>query len=122
MKKNVRTAKKVVKPVPEKDSKSLKNEPEKGVDTPSVEETPDMPELNIVGIEPQYQRLLTSKGFIDAFWEMLSYYCSHELAYDAVERQYEAQFGKKKYSSFDSFRICRDKFISKRNEVKNTDK
>jgi hypothetical protein len=101
----------------------MKKTPQKGrppkkiletpVDLTIIEEKPPIPEENIVGLEPQFQRLLTSKGFIDAFWEMLSYYCNHEEAYEAVERQYEAQFGKRKYASFESFRICRDKFLNK---------
>lgn len=65
-------------------------------------------------VEPHLKRLLTQQGFIEAFWEFLSYYQNHEQAYEAVERQYEGEFGQRKYNNFDSFRKCRDKFLQKK--------
>lgn len=69
-------------------------------------------------VEPHLQRLLEPEGFIECFYEMLSYYQKQEDAYEAVERQHEAEFGKRKYSSFESFRICRDKRINKKKNEK----
>jgi len=49
------------------------------------------------------------KEFLQQFWRMLAYYDTHEEAYEAVERQYENQHGKRKYKNYNSFRTVRDK-------------
>ena len=42
--------------------------------------------------------------FVQQFHRMLAYYDTNVDAYEAVERQYEKQHGKRKYSNYDSFR------------------
>lgn len=47
--------------------------------------------------------------FVQHFYRMLAYYDTYEEAYEAVERHYEKQHGKRKYSSYNSFRTVRDR-------------
>jgi len=63
-------------------------------------------------LEPQFARLINTKGFIDCFWEMLSEFKTQEAAYEAVEEIHKSIFGKSKYKNFDSFRITMYKFLT----------
>jgi hypothetical protein len=62
-------------------------------------------------LEPQFQRLLTIKGFTEAFWEQMSNFQRGEDAYDFVNRQYKEIFGKPKYNSYESFIVCRNRYL-----------
>ena len=64
-------------------------------------------------IEPHIQRLLTTEGFINAFWAMCSDYNTHMEAYEAVERLYERNFGKRRYASFESFWQVKKRYLDR---------
>ena len=57
--------------------------------------------------------LLSPDGFRDRF----HYYCRHEKtnikAYEKVETEYETHYGKRKYSSYDSFRVVMSRKLKK---------
>lgn len=65
-------------------------------------------------LEKHLQRLLTTEGFIEAFWENCADHATQEQAFDAVNRQFKNVFGKDKYKNFESFRQCRDRFIKEK--------
>lgn len=62
-------------------------------------------------MEKHINRLLTIEGFMQAFYEFLPDCKNQEDAYEALERQYYANFGKRKYKTFESFRQCRDRIL-----------
>lgn len=68
-------------------------------------------------IERQYLELLTVEGFIKRYWEMLPDYGNCISAYEAVERQYDWAFGKRKYSDYETFRVTLSRFNSKKNNT-----
>lgn len=51
----------------------------------------------------------STEGFEKRFFENMVFYITQEAAYEATERQYEFVVGKRKYSSFNSFRTLRDR-------------
>tara|TARA_R110002167_G_scaffold59643_1_gene169146 strand:- start:91 stop:297 length:207 start_codon:yes stop_codon:yes gene_type:complete len=59
--------------------------------------------------------LLSPRGFEERF----HYHCKNERtyikAYEEAEREYEDHFGKRRYSSYDSFRVVMNRKIKKRN-------
>ncbi|MBN2744510.1 MAG: hypothetical protein JXR39_11515 [Marinilabiliaceae bacterium] len=59
--------------------------------------------------EPHLTRLSTPEGFTERFWLMCQEYPTYSEAYEATERQHTAHFGKRKYSSYNSFRTVRDR-------------
>jgi hypothetical protein len=66
-------------------------------------------------IEKHIQRLITTEGFIEAFWEMCCEYPGkQEKAYEAVEQMHYEAFGKNKYANFESFRKTRDQWIKRK--------
>ena len=65
-------------------------------------------------IDPYILELLNFEGFLKVFYRYCAHYSTQELAYDAVERLYEANFGKRKYANFESFRQIRNRFLKKR--------
>jgi uncharacterized protein YktA (UPF0223 family) len=70
-------------------------------------------------IEEHYLKLMTVKGFIERYWEFIGIYPSHEEAYNAVEKQYEMAFGKRKYSDYTSFRVVKSNYMKKiRDQIK----
>lgn len=67
-------------------------------------------------IEPYPEHIMklnTQDGFDTWFWEMVNEYRTHEMAYEAVERNHTAYFGTRKYENFDSYRKCRDRRLKK---------
>jgi len=63
-------------------------------------------------LEKHLQRLITTEGFIQAFWEMSSEYPgSQEKAYNAVEEMYQDNFGTRKYSGLESFRSVMYRYL-----------
>ena len=66
-------------------------------------------------IEQSALVLLTVEGFIARYYEVLPEWGNNVSAYNAVERQYEWYFGKRKYSDYESFRITLSRFITKKN-------
>lgn len=56
------------------------------------------------------RRLLTREGFIERYYSNCAYATSQE-AYEATERQHEALTGRRKYKSWESFKVIKNKFI-----------
>ena len=57
--------------------------------------------------------LLSPEGFEERF----HHYCRHEKtnvkAYEAVEKEYEHHYGKRRYASYDSFRVVMNRKLKK---------
>tara|TARA_R110000823_G_scaffold121565_1_gene246644 strand:- start:1775 stop:1972 length:198 start_codon:yes stop_codon:yes gene_type:complete len=57
--------------------------------------------------------LLSPSGFIERF----HYYCRYEKtnikAYEQVEKEFESYYGKRRYSSYDSFRVVMSRRLNK---------
>ncbi len=77
--------------------------------------TPPTPATTLA---PQIQALITTKGFIEYFWQMSLEYTTQIEAYDATERAHQTHFGSRKYASFESFRINRDRYLRKSRKQK----
>jgi hypothetical protein len=56
-------------------------------------------------IERHYLELLEVEGFIKRYFDMLPDYNTCIETYEAVERQYEQAFHKRKYSDYDTFKV-----------------
>lgn len=60
-------------------------------------------------IDLEILALLSPAGFEKRF----HYYCkeapSYEQAYEKTEKEYEQNFGKRRYSSYDSFRVTKNR-------------
>ena len=61
--------------------------------------------------------LLTPEGFDERFWDNASKYKTYKKADEKLEDEYKTYFGKRKYSDYNSFRVCRDRRIKKGNNV-----
>ena len=60
-------------------------------------------------LESHILELNTPEGFDRRYYEMCQLYPNNSLAYEAVERQYESYFGKRKYSNYESYRKTKNK-------------
>jgi len=58
------------------------------------------------------------KGFCILFDRMCGAYPNSPSirAYEAAERNYISKFGKRKYSSYESFKQCRNRYLRERNK------
>ena len=54
-------------------------------------------------------KLLTFEGFLQMFHDMMACYQTYKEAYEATERMHKNYFGKRKYSSYYSFKSYRSK-------------
>ena len=63
--------------------------------------------------DPYMLELMTVEGFIKRYQEFCVSYPTYQQAYEAVERQYRAAFGKSKYSDYDTFRVILSRFNRK---------
>ena len=61
--------------------------------------------------------LLRADGFIQRFWEKTKIHKTYKSAYEELEDEYEGYFGERRYSDYNSFRICRDRKIKKKIEA-----
>ena len=59
--------------------------------------------------------LLSPEGFSKRFWEKSKEYKTYKEAYEKLEQDFEKHFGKRRYSDYDSFRVCRDRKLKKWN-------
>jgi hypothetical protein len=59
--------------------------------------------------------LLRADGFVQKFWEKTKTHTTYKAAYEELEKEYEELFGVRRYSDYNSFRICRDRKTKKRN-------
>jgi hypothetical protein len=55
-------------------------------------------------IDPYVQKLLDQDGFIERYWDFVVMYPTCRQAYEAVERQYELNFGRRKYADYGVFK------------------
>ncbi len=64
-------------------------------------------------------RLVTDKGFIEAFWARLRERrlkepsVSQEAVFEELNEEYRSVFGEDRFPSFDAFRKCRERNYSK---------
>tara|TARA_B100000927_G_C16319232_1_gene410678 strand:- start:131 stop:334 length:204 start_codon:yes stop_codon:yes gene_type:complete len=59
--------------------------------------------------------LLNPDGFDKRFWKNTTKYKTYKEAYEKLEEEYELHFGKRRYSDYNSFRVCRNRRIKKCN-------
>jgi hypothetical protein len=67
-------------------------------------------------IDMKILALLSPEGFDKRFWEIASKEKTYIQAYEELEKEYELHFGRRRYSDYNSFRICRNKRIRKANK------
>jgi len=53
--------------------------------------------------------LISADGFVREFWKRTKRHKTLIAAYEELETEYETTFGKRRYSDYNSFRICRDR-------------
>ena len=58
--------------------------------------------------------LISADGFVREFWHRTKKHKKLIDAYEELEEEFETNFGKRRYSDYDSFRVCRDRKIKKR--------
>tara|TARA_R100001509_G_scaffold73068_1_gene40780 strand:+ start:2556 stop:2753 length:198 start_codon:yes stop_codon:yes gene_type:complete len=64
-------------------------------------------------IDKEILILLRADGFVQKFWEKTKNHKTYKAAYEELEKEYEELFGERRYSDYNSFRICRDRKIKK---------
>jgi hypothetical protein len=57
----------------------------------------------------KFKILYSIDGFITEFWRKASTSNTYEEAYEKLEREYIELFGERRYASYDSFRVIRDR-------------
>ena len=57
--------------------------------------------------------LISAEGFVREFWKRTKNHKTMVAAYEELEMEYQEIFGKRRYSDYDSFRVCRDRKIKK---------
>ena len=53
--------------------------------------------------------IYSASGFVSEFWDRSKNYKTLKSAYESVEQEHIELFGKRKYSDYNSFRVCRDR-------------
>ena len=53
--------------------------------------------------------LINADGFVKEFWKRTKSHKTLIAAYEELETEYQQTFGKRRYSDYNSFRICRDR-------------
>jgi hypothetical protein len=53
--------------------------------------------------------ILSPQGFVKEFWNKTKHHKTFISAYEELEKEYIELVGKRKYSDYNSFRICRDR-------------
>ena len=53
--------------------------------------------------------IYSADGFVREFWEQSKNFKTYKETYEAVEKKHIDLFGKRKYSDYNSFRVCRDR-------------
>ena len=56
--------------------------------------------------------LLSVKGFIDFFYDMLPKFDNHIAAYEATERVYEQHYGVRRYSDYSTFTVAKSRYFN----------
>ena len=60
-------------------------------------------------IKPEILALLSPSGFEKRFHKNTQISITYKLAYELTEQEYKQNFGKRKYSSYDSFRVTKNR-------------
>ena len=68
-----------------------------------------------MGIEIEILALLSASGFERKFHKNCKLSKTYEDAYELTEEEYEKHFGKRRYASYDSFRVTKNR--KNRNKV-----
>ena len=55
------------------------------------------------------RQLSTPDGFTARYYSLLAHCDSNAAAYEAVENEHKWLFGRRRYSSFDSFRVVKNR-------------
>jgi len=63
----------------------------------------------MIKIELEILALLSPSGFENKFHKYCKSSKTYEQAYERVEKEYEQTFGKRRYSSYDSFRVTKNR-------------
>lgn len=66
-------------------------------------------------ISIQILALLSPRGFEERFHKLCKLHKTYVRAYEETEREYESHFGKRRYASYDSFRVVMNRKNKKRN-------
>jgi hypothetical protein len=56
-------------------------------------------------------RIYSATGFVREFWEKVKEHKTLKSAYESLEKEHIEIFGKRKYSDYNSFRVCRDRKV-----------
>ena len=56
-------------------------------------------------------RIYSANGFVREFWLKVKNHKTLKSAYESLEQDHIEFFGKRKYSDYNSFRVCRDRKI-----------
>lgn len=56
-------------------------------------------------------RIYSATGFVREFWDKVKDHKTLKSAYESVEKEHVEIFGKRKYSDYNSFRVCRDRKV-----------
>ena len=56
-------------------------------------------------------RIYSATGFVNEFWEKVKEHKTLKSAYESLEKEHIEIFGKRKYSDYNSFRVCRDRKV-----------
>lgn len=67
-------------------------------------------------IEKHYLELMTVDGFISRYWQMIGDYPTCIETYEAVERQHEFAFHKRKYSDYQTFAVTLTRWNKKKKD------
>ncbi len=57
--------------------------------------------------------LISADGFVREFWKRAKEHKTLIQAYENLEKDYKETFGKRRYSDYNSFRVCRDRKTKK---------
>ena len=68
-----------------------------------------------MAIELEILALLSSNGFESRFHKNCKLSKTYEDAYELTEKEYESHFGNRRYASYDSFRVTKNR--KNRNKV-----
>jgi len=53
--------------------------------------------------------IYSADGFVEEFWKLAKTHTTLKSAYENLEVEHVKLFGKRKYSDYNSFRVCRDR-------------
>lgn len=63
--------------------------------------------------------MLSANGYVDRFYAHCKTCATDKEAYEKTEAEFRTHFNQKKYSSYDSFRVVRDRQLRKETKFRN---